>query len=112
MTLLGYGAPADAVAPSSQRGHAHPTMLGRVTLKGDAMAPADPRDELHDAALAEDIALLGAVMEAAAHQPELTQADVDGALGLPEPDSATRRTRRPATGRSDPARQPQSAHPR
>lgn len=73
------------------------------------MAPADAHDELHDADLAADIALLGDILAATAGQPELTQADVDAALGLPASDSTPRRARRPATDRVDSVGRPAPA---
>lgn len=54
------------------------------------MSSVDPSDDLHDAALAEDIALLGDMMAAAAADAgrTLTDAEVDHALGLPAPGAA------------------------
>lgn len=57
------------------------------------MEPTEPRDDLNDAALAEDIALLGDMMAAAAADAgrALTEAEVDEALGLPVEDSTADR---------------------
>lgn len=65
------------------------------------MTSPDPSDDLHDAALAEDIALLGDMMAAAAKDAgrELTQAEVDEALGLPAAEGPSDATREPDTPR-------------
>lgn len=54
------------------------------------MTSTEPPDDLHDAALAEDIALLGDMMAAAAADGgrALSDAEVDEALGLAAEDSA------------------------
>jgi hypothetical protein len=59
------------------------------------MASTEPPDDLHDAALAEDIALLGDMMAAAAADGgrALSDAEVDEALGLAGQDSAAERAR-------------------
>ncbi|MGZ4666539.1 MAG: hypothetical protein ACXV5Q_16270 [Frankiaceae bacterium] len=59
------------------------------------MASTEPPDDLHDAALAEDIALLGDIMAAAAADGgrALSDAEVDEALGLAAQDSAAERAR-------------------
>lgn len=53
------------------------------------MASTEPPDDLHDAALAEDIALLGDMMAAAAADGgrALSDAEVDEALGLAAEDA-------------------------
>mgnify|MGYP003624035176 CR=1 FL=1 len=73
------------------------TVIGQTAKGGVALGSTEPRDDLHDAALAEDIALLGDMMAAAAADAgrALTEAEVDQALGLPSQDSiADRRSSR------------------
>lgn len=57
------------------------------------MVVTDPDDGLTDAALAEEIVVLGDVMAAAADigGRKMSQAEVDQALGLTSPESAGRR---------------------
>ncbi|WP_457253202.1 hypothetical protein [Pedococcus sp. P5_B7] len=51
------------------------------------MVPTDPGEPLVDTALADEIALLGEVMAAAAVAGHtLSQAEIDAALGLSSPD--------------------------
>lgn len=59
------------------------------------MASTEPPDDLHDAALAEDIALLGDIMAAAAADGgrSLSDAEVDAALGLAAQDPPADRGR-------------------
>ena len=61
------------------------------------MASTEPPDDLHDAALAEDIALLGDMMAAAAADGgrALSDAEVDEALGLAAQDPAAEGARSP-----------------
>ena len=61
------------------------------------MASTEPPDDLHDAALAEDIALLGDMMAAAAADGSraLSDAEVDEALGLAAQDPAAEGARFP-----------------
>jgi hypothetical protein len=64
------------------------------------VASTEPPDDLHDAALAEDIALLGDIMAAAADGGRaLSEAEVDEALGLAAQDSAAERGRSRRTRR-------------
>ena len=78
------------------------------------MSSADPSDDLHDAALAEDIALLGDMMAAAAADAghSLTDAEVDHALGLPEPALTAEPGKRRQRRRDDFGRQSRRARRR